>query len=83
MPEVVDIGPREREDVRLCFFRRHCDQPALSSVGVRRDVSNGAWYLDVGVTGPLDLEREFAGLEVRVRATAPAVNAVTTLDRIA
>jgi hypothetical protein len=76
MSSVIDITPQEREDIRLRFFREHASMPALASVGVRRSRESGAWYLDVGATGSLDVPSTFAGLQVRVRQTARAVNAV-------
>jgi hypothetical protein len=78
----LDISSGQRDEIRLRFFREHGDMPDLASVGIRRD-EDGAWYLDVGATGPLNVPAVFAGLEVRVTQTARAVNAVAPFDRAA
>lgn len=66
---------REREAVRLGFFRRYRREPWFSSVSVRPDGS-GAWYLSVGVTADPALEDTYEGLPIRPYRTASAVHAV-------
>jgi hypothetical protein len=80
MNSAIDIAPAEREDIRLRFFREHASTPALASVAVRRDKESGAWYLDVCTTDSLHVPSTFAGLDVHVRQTARAVNAVAPFE---
>lgn len=80
MRSVTDIGLGEREQIRLGFYRAHRAQSGFSSVAVRRDPEREAWFLDVGATGPVDVPSSYQGLEVRVRTTHGAINAVTHLN---
>jgi hypothetical protein len=80
MSSVTYISSGEREQIRLGFYRAHRAQAGFSSVAVRRDAQRDVWYLDVGVTAAVDLPSSYRGLEVRVRTTRGAINAVTHLD---
>lgn len=80
MSSVTDISSSEREQIRLAFYRAHRRQSGFSSVAVRRDAERDAWYLDVGATAAVDMPSSYRGLEVRVRTTRGAINAVTHLD---
>jgi hypothetical protein len=82
MANTVDITSEEREEIRLRFFREHRSQTGFSSVAVRRDRESGDWFLDVAATGALDVEPTYMGLEVRVKQTAGAVNAVGPIDQV-
>jgi hypothetical protein len=78
---VVDISRSERERIRVDFYRAQRAQPGFSSVAVRRGKSTGAWYVDVSVTGPVELPEAFRGLAVRVKAADGAVNAIGRLTQ--
>lgn len=80
MNSVTDISSGEREQIRLDFYRAHRAQSGFSSVAVRRDPERDVWYLDVGATAAVDTPSSYHGLEVRVRTTRGAINAVTHLD---
>lgn len=82
MANGVDITSKDREEIRLRFFRDHRSQAGFSSVAVRRDRETGDWFLDVGATGTLDVTPTYLGLEVRVKQTARAVNAVAPIDLV-
>jgi len=82
MANTVDITSKEREEIRLRFFREHRSQAGFSSVAVRRDRESRDWFLDVAATGTVDVEPTYRGLEVRVRQTARAVNAVGPIDQV-
>ncbi len=82
MSSVTDISSGEREQIRLSFYRAYRAQAGLSSVAVRHDAEQDAWYLDVGATAPVDVPSSYRGLQVRVRTTPGAINAVTHLNHI-
>lgn len=77
------IEPKQREAIRVSFFRKHCSQSALSSVAVRRDPQEGVWFLDVAITRDMPVDGVYMGLQVRTRTTARAVNAVAPSDQAA
>ncbi len=82
MANTVDITSKEREEIRLRFFREHRSQAGFSSVAVRRDKETGDWFLDVAATSAIDFDPSFMGLEVRVKQTAGAVNAVGPIEHV-
>lgn len=72
-----DLDRRERERIRLAFFREFRGEDGCASVSVRRDQSSHAWSLKVGYTGSGErLPREFEGLAVEADHTPRAVHAV-------
>ncbi|HEY7952194.1 MAG TPA: hypothetical protein VID70_04350 [Solirubrobacteraceae bacterium] len=75
----MDSGGRER--TRLDFYREFRAQEGLSSVAVRRDREQGLWFLDVGVTTPVNVPSQYHGLEVRSKQTFGAINAVALPDQ--
>jgi hypothetical protein len=80
---LVDISPGEREQLRMDFYRAHRAQAGFSSVAVRRDPERrDVWFLDVGVTGPVDVPACYRGLTVRVKHAYGAINAVACLDQV-
>jgi hypothetical protein len=70
---------RDREKIRLAFFREHHRDRGFSSVAVRRAGSEG-FCLYVGATRPLRLEQTYRGLPVRVEQTGTVVNAIQPLS---
>lgn len=82
MSPATEIGPAEREQIRLEFYRAQRAQRGLSSVAVRRDPDRGVWFLDVGVTEPVNVPSDYRGLAVRVKQAFGAFNAVARLDQI-
>jgi hypothetical protein len=82
MVNAVEMDSEEREAIRVDFYREHRAQDGLSSVGVRRDRERDLWFLDVGMTAPVDLPSTYRGLEVRVKHVAGGVNAVARLDQL-
>lgn len=82
MVNAVDITSKEREEIRLRFFREHRSLAGFSSVAVRRDKETGDWFLDVAATDTIDLEPTYMGLDVRIKHAAGAVSAVGPIDRV-
>ncbi len=79
----AQLQARERDEVRLGFYRAHKGQSGFSSVALRRDEDDGIWYLDVGATGEVDMPSSYRGLQVRVKQTSRAVNAVAPFASLA
>jgi hypothetical protein len=82
MNSITDISPREREEIRVDFYRAHRAQPGFSSVAVRRDPERDVWFLDVGATAPIDAPSSYRGLVVQVKSAVGAINAVGRLDQV-